>query len=75
MHGSYSFRWVAVVLLGQAVRAGPAVGDQADNTLSPEEKAGGWILTFRRQEPGRLADQQCEAQQGTGRKWVHQPPR
>jgi Domain of Unknown Function (DUF1080) len=46
MHGSWSFWWVAVVVLIQAINLGPARGEEADNALSAEEKKDGWLLLF-----------------------------
>jgi hypothetical protein len=46
MHGSWSFWWVAVVVLIQAINPGPARGEEADNALSAEEKKDGWLLLF-----------------------------
>jgi Domain of Unknown Function (DUF1080) len=46
MHGSWSFWWVAVVVLIQAINPGPARGEEADNALSAEEKKDGWLSLF-----------------------------
>jgi Domain of Unknown Function (DUF1080) len=46
MRGSWSFKWVAVVVLFQVVSPGPAHGEKADNALSAEEMKDGWILLF-----------------------------
>jgi hypothetical protein len=46
MHGSWSFWWVAVVVLIQAINPGHARGQEADNALSAEEKKDGWLLLF-----------------------------